>query len=368
MQAATGIPAIIVLLVVMNWFFHRVYWTGWISHHHKRRRGLLARRAATPRCAARCSGLGLLGFTSVYREGFEIVVFLQNLRVTFGVGVVLEGVMLGLLFTAAVGVLTFALHQRLPYKRLLIITGAMLLVVLFVMVGEEVNEMQLAGWIGTTAIGLHFPGWAGTWFSLFPNVETIVAQALAVIVVLGSYLPRSTCACGDRAAVACRRRISPSGHPSARPDPRSVKPPARWRSSEPLPAWRSGLVVPLLVSAICLSLLFGGHAATTTVDTAFRGTPAVDPKLASYHFARKAGDNVGRSNFGGYGYFDCVPRRHPRAYGRVAGRQRTVGPRALACDVHPSPGPGVGGPGCRGGGRHHAQQRLSTQGGIPQGR
>ena len=27
-QAATGIPAIIVLLVVMNWFFHKVYWTG----------------------------------------------------------------------------------------------------------------------------------------------------------------------------------------------------------------------------------------------------------------------------------------------------------------------------------------------------
>src|ERR1700729_1447318 len=28
-QAATGLLAIAVLLVVMNWFFHRVYWTGW---------------------------------------------------------------------------------------------------------------------------------------------------------------------------------------------------------------------------------------------------------------------------------------------------------------------------------------------------
>jgi high-affinity iron transporter len=28
LQAATGLPAIFVLLVVMNWFFHRVYWTG----------------------------------------------------------------------------------------------------------------------------------------------------------------------------------------------------------------------------------------------------------------------------------------------------------------------------------------------------
>ena len=40
-QAATGIPALIVLLIVMNWFFHKVYWTGWIAHHHRRRRGLL---------------------------------------------------------------------------------------------------------------------------------------------------------------------------------------------------------------------------------------------------------------------------------------------------------------------------------------
>jgi high-affinity iron transporter len=187
-QAATGIPAIIVLLVVMNWFFHKVYWTGWISNHHKRRRSLLG-SAGEASVRSTMLGLGLLGFTSVYREGFEIVIFLQGLRVTFGSGVVLEGVVLGLLFTSAVGVLTFGLHQKLPYKRLLIITGAMLVVVLWVMVGEEVNEMQLAGWIGTTNISwMHIPGWAGTWFSIFPNVETFAAQFGAVIIVLGSYV------------------------------------------------------------------------------------------------------------------------------------------------------------------------------------
>ncbi len=190
-QAATGIPAIIVLLLVMNWFFHKLYWTGWISHHHKRRRGLLGSTQASDGTLTRAAllGFGLLGFTSVYREGFEVVIFLQGLRERFGASVVLEGVVLGLLFTAAVGVLTFSLHQRLPYKKLLIITGAMLVVVLWVMVGEEVNEMQLAGWIGTTPIpGLRIPGWAGTWFSVFPNVETIAAQVFALVLVLGSYV------------------------------------------------------------------------------------------------------------------------------------------------------------------------------------
>jgi high-affinity iron transporter len=187
-QAATGLPSLLVLLLVMNWFFHRVYWTGWIQSHHKRRRSLLA---ADPETNLRrmLLGLAVLGFTSVYRECFEIVIFLQNLRELYGSSVVLEGVVIGALFTGAAGVLTFALHQRLPYKCLLVITGAMLLFVLLVSVGEEVNEMQLAGWIGTTTIhGLYLPGWTGTWFSLFNNWETFIGQGIALAIVLGSYL------------------------------------------------------------------------------------------------------------------------------------------------------------------------------------
>ena len=186
-QAATGLPSLIVLLIVMNWFFHRVYWTGWISHHHKRRRGLLASDPETNKRRI-LLGLALLGFTSVYRECFEVVIFLQNLRQLYGSSVVLEGVVIGALFTAAAGVLAFGLHQRLPYRRLLTITGVMLLFVLLVSVGEEVNEMQLAGWIGTTEIHwLYLPGWMGTWFSLFNNWETFVGQFIALAVVLGSY-------------------------------------------------------------------------------------------------------------------------------------------------------------------------------------
>jgi high-affinity iron transporter len=187
-QAATGIPALIVLLLVMNWFFHKVYWTGWISHHHKRRRGLLGADAETNQ-RRMLLGLALLGFTSVYREAFEIVIFLQSLREIYGSSIVLEGVVIGLLFTGAVGVLTFALHARLPYKKLLIITGAMLLLVLLVQVGEQVNEMQLAGWISTTQITwLHIPGWMGTWLSLFNNWETFLGQFIALLVVVGSYV------------------------------------------------------------------------------------------------------------------------------------------------------------------------------------
>jgi high-affinity iron transporter len=182
-QAATGLVAIIVLLVVTNWFFHRIYWTGWIGHHNKTKKRLLA--SASPRAVTQ--GLIVLGFASVYREGFEIVLFLQNMRVSYGTSVILPGIAIASVLVAAVAAITFLNHRRLPYKRMLMTTGVMLGVVLVVMVGEQVQEMQQAGWFGATPLGVAFPGWLGTWFATFPNVEGVAAQGAAAVFVLGSY-------------------------------------------------------------------------------------------------------------------------------------------------------------------------------------
>jgi high-affinity iron transporter len=184
-QAATGLLAVAVLLVVMNWFFHKVYWTGWIAAHNRRRRRLQGTPGAQRRLLL---GLALLGFTAVYREGFEIVLFLQNLRIEYGTWTVLEGVALGLVLTAAVGVITFLFQHRLPYRRMLVATGVLLGFVLLVMVGESVQELQLAGWLPTHALGVSFPGFMGLWFAVFPTVEGLVAQALAALLVIGSYV------------------------------------------------------------------------------------------------------------------------------------------------------------------------------------
>ena len=99
LEAITGFIAIVVLLLVLNWFVHKVYWSEWIARHHRRRRTLLASAGI-----GATLGLVALGFTSVYREGFEVVLFLQNLQLQDGTGTVLEGVALGLAATAVVGV------------------------------------------------------------------------------------------------------------------------------------------------------------------------------------------------------------------------------------------------------------------------
>jgi high-affinity iron transporter len=191
LQAATGLLAVIVLLVIMNWFFHKIYWGGWIRAHNRRRKALLESAHSAEISQSRLWwGLILLGFTSLYREGFEVVLFLQSYHLRLGGGVVLKGALLGLILTAMVAVLTFVLQQRLPYRKMLITTGILLGVVLLVMVGEQAQEMQLAHWISTTPIDSlknYMPPWLGLWFAVFPTVETLVAQFIAAVLVIGSY-------------------------------------------------------------------------------------------------------------------------------------------------------------------------------------
>src|SRR5438094_7655297 len=209
LQAATGLLAIVVLLVIMNWFFHKIYWGGWIRAHNRRRKALLENARTAEISQKRLFwGLILLGFTSLYREGFEVVLFLQSYNLRLGGGVVLRGALLGLVLSGMVAVLTFVLQQHLPYRKMLITTGILLGVVLEVMVGEQAQEMQLAHWISRTNIGWLtnvIPAWMGMWFAVFPTYETMVAQLLATILVVGSYYT----------ATHMQRRVRPDNSYSA---------------------------------------------------------------------------------------------------------------------------------------------------------
>ena len=175
-----------VLLVVLNWFFHRVYWTEHIKTLRGRKKRAMA-LSAGGLLSAQVVGLVLLGFSTVYREGFETVLFLQALELNAGPLVVLEGVALGMVGVALVAVAVFVLQRKLPYKRMLVWTGVLIGAVLLVMVGKTVRTMQGVGWMPITPIDIDLPFWAGLWFGVFPTVQTMVAQALAAVFVIGSY-------------------------------------------------------------------------------------------------------------------------------------------------------------------------------------
>jgi high-affinity iron transporter len=182
LEAVVSLIAIGVLLLITNWFFHDVYWTGWMANFHARKRRIIGG------AAGQWLGLALLGFSSIYREGFETVLFLQALVLEGGSATVMGGVAVGLATTALIGLVVFTVQARLPYKKMLIVTGVMIGAVLLVMVGNTAHVLQVVGWLPTHPLRwLELPFWSGLWFGVFPTWEGLGLQAAAAAFVIGSY-------------------------------------------------------------------------------------------------------------------------------------------------------------------------------------
>ncbi|MEZ4712059.1 MAG: FTR1 family protein [Caldilineaceae bacterium] len=182
LEAIVSLVAIGVLLLITNWFFHQNYWTDHIAGLHSKKRGLVGGSAG------QWLGLATLGFTSVYREGFETVLFLQALVLEAGLSAVILGVLAGLGVTMLVGLVLFRMQLRLPYKKMLIVTGVFIGVVLLTMVGNTVHILQLVGWLPLHPIRwLALPYWLGLWFGVYSTWEGLTLQFVAAAFVIGSY-------------------------------------------------------------------------------------------------------------------------------------------------------------------------------------
>jgi high-affinity iron transporter len=186
LQAVTGLIAIAVLLLVTNWFFHRVYWSQWIARFNRRRKAI-ERWDRLGFVSGQMFGLALLGLSSVYREGLETVLFLQALQTSAGTEATLLGAGIGLGGTLIVGVLTLKLQRKLPFKRMLILTGVLIALVLAVMVGTTVHNLQGIGWVPITPTSFTVPIAWSTWLGVYPTWEGIAAQLASPAFVLGSY-------------------------------------------------------------------------------------------------------------------------------------------------------------------------------------
>ena len=115
LQAATGLLAVVVLLVINELVLPQNL-LGRLdddaqSQKEKNPAGKFKRSLEISH-GKLLWGLGLLGFTSLYREGFEVVLFLQSYYLRMGGKAVLGGAVLGLFFTGIVAALTFVAHRR----------------------------------------------------------------------------------------------------------------------------------------------------------------------------------------------------------------------------------------------------------------
>jgi high-affinity iron transporter len=185
-EGITAFAAVIVLFAITFWLVARLEHRHWMEFM----------RARVSAAIAAGTGLAFagLGFTAVYREGFETVLFYQALAL-FAEGLTLWIALGALMAAIALVVIAYAilkLGKRLPLKPMLL-TAAMLLLALSVaFAGNAVRSLQEGDWIGVTPVDgdwARLPVYLAELTGIHPTKEGLLTQAaLLSIYVVGALL------------------------------------------------------------------------------------------------------------------------------------------------------------------------------------
>jgi len=179
-EGLTSLIAVAVLFYVTNWLFHKVYVLDWLA--------FVKQNVGQAISSGSAFGLAALGFTVVYREGFETVLFYQALLFDADPAWVLGGFLVGLSIILAVAYAILHLGQRLPLKPFFTVTGVLLLLLAFSFTGSGIRELQEAGVVSVTLLPIvpeHLL--LMEILGIFPTVETTLAQLLFVVALVMTF-------------------------------------------------------------------------------------------------------------------------------------------------------------------------------------
>ncbi|HVW34820.1 MAG TPA: FTR1 family protein [Acidimicrobiia bacterium] len=181
LEAVTAIVATVVLFYVSFWLIARLEQRRWLE--------FLRSRVWSAVSVGSTAALVMVGFTAVFREGFETSLMYQAL-VSFGQGLlgwILLGLGLGLVALTIVSYGIFKLGRKLPIKMFLSGAVVLLMATSVSFLGNAVRSLQEADVVRLTP--LH--GWPRAPIFLaqslgyWPSRETIFTQAALTLVYLG---------------------------------------------------------------------------------------------------------------------------------------------------------------------------------------
>ncbi len=174
LEAITALLAVVVLFYVSFWLIARLEQRRWLE--------FLKARIWTAVSAGSAVSLVLIGFTSVYREGFESVLFYQALS-TFGEGLgiyIAAGVVAGAAVLAVLATMIFKYGRKLPIKLFLTTAVCFVMATSVAFLGNAISALQVADVIGFTRLDSwpHLPIFLAQATGYSPTQETVAAQAL----------------------------------------------------------------------------------------------------------------------------------------------------------------------------------------------
>lgn len=185
LEAGAAVLAVAVLFAVTFWLVSRL--------EHRRWMEFMRSRVSSAVTAGGALAFAGLGFTAIYREGFETVLFYQAL-ILYAEGLLLWvalGAAAASVALGGLGYAVFGLGRKLPIRPMLIAGASILLLLSVAFAGNAVRSLQEVDVVGATPID---DGWArlpiflAEMTGIHPTVEGIAVQAGLLAVYLAGAL------------------------------------------------------------------------------------------------------------------------------------------------------------------------------------
>jgi high-affinity iron transporter len=180
LEAVTALLAVVVLIGVSFWLIARL--------EHRRRMEFMRARVAAAMAAGTTAAFVGLGFTSVYREGFETVLFYQALAL-FAQGLelwVVLGAVAAAIALGAVGYAILRLGRELPLKPMLVTGASVLLLLSVAFAGNAVRSLQSADVLAAHPVSWpRLPVFLAELTGLHPTTQGLAVQG-ALLAVFAS--------------------------------------------------------------------------------------------------------------------------------------------------------------------------------------
>ncbi len=183
LEGITAMVAVVMLFYVSFWLVARM--------EHKRWMEFVRARLWSAVSLGSTFSLVMVGFTAVYREGFETALFYQALW-SFGAGLggwVLAGLFAGLVALTALAIVMFRLGRKVPVKRFMNIAVICVMVTSVTFLGNAVHALQAGDLIAYHRLDSwpRLPIFLAQVTGYWPTVQSVVAQlSLSAIYIAGA--------------------------------------------------------------------------------------------------------------------------------------------------------------------------------------
>jgi high-affinity iron transporter len=180
MEGAISILAVIVLLYVGFWLHRYSEMKKWHAYlQEKLKHGL---------STGSYVGLTVVSFLAVFREAFEVVLFLRAIWIDLdpsGQTVASSGVLAAVVILISLSILAVKESKKIPLGLLFQVCSWTMIVLAIILAGKGVHSLQEAGLLQVSPLNI---GARFDLIGLFPTTQTLLAQAVVILIFVAVFV------------------------------------------------------------------------------------------------------------------------------------------------------------------------------------